>query len=291
VIPSFIRRAAPKHPHFAAFRAFGEGLDGAVRELAARAPASEEIAPPGEVTELVSYDPDAEARVLAALAFPAAQAPLPVLREWAAGLSEAEREAVFAELAELRENRRHKLPRALETVRYTFDLVGDFGMYRDLHRHRMLTQERQPLSTRLGYTMPEEIEEAGLGGRYAAAMAEAAEAYKAIAREFPAGAQYVVPMAYRIRWFMEISLRELMWLVELRSSAQGHPAYRRMAQDMFLAVQAVHPRLAAMIRFVDLDDYVLGRRSAESRMARRHIAAMRKRNARMSQRQLSLIEA
>jgi thymidylate synthase ThyX len=278
VIPSFIRRADPKHPHFAAFHEFGQGLREAVRALAAQvssangAPDSGSVTPPGEVARLIDFDPDAETRFLAALAFPAAEAPLPVLREWAARLTESERAAIFGELAELRGNRRHKLPRALEAVRYTFDLVGDFGIYRDLHRHRMLTQERQPLSTRLGYSTPEEIETAGLRERYDAAMEEAAKAYEAIAPDFPAEAQYVIPLAYRIRWFAELSLRELMWLVELRSAPQGHPAYRRMAQGLFRAVEAVHPRLATLIRFVDLGAYALGRLGAEERQERKQAA-------------------
>jgi thymidylate synthase ThyX len=278
VIPSFIRRADPKHPHFAAFREFGQGLREAVRALAAQvssangAPDSVPVTPPGEVARLIDFDPDAETRLLAALAFPAGTAPLPVLRDWAAGLTAEEKERILGELAALRQNRRHKLPRALEAVRYTFELVGDFGMYRDLHRHRMLTQERQPLSTRLGYSTPEEIEAADLRERYDAALAAAAEAYEAIAPEFPAEAQYVVPLAYRIRWFAELSLRELMWLVELRSAPQGHPAYRRMAQGLFRAVEAVHPRLAALIRFVDLGAYALGRLGAEERQERKQAA-------------------
>ena len=131
-------------------------------------------------------------------------------------MSEAERARIFAEQGALRTNRRHKAPRAFEMIDYTFDLVGDFGMYRDLHRHRMLTQSRQPLSTRWGYEMPEEVAQAGLDGRYEEMMARAAEAYEAIHADHPAEAQYVVPMAYRIRWFVRINLRALMWLVEAR---------------------------------------------------------------------------
>ena len=245
-----------------------------MRRFAAGAPPSGEREPPDEVARLIGHPPEheAETQVLAALAFADTRAPLGELRDWAEGLPGKERAAIFAELSALRANRRHKLPRALETVRYTFDLVGDFGMYRDLHRHRMLTQERQPLSTRLGYTMPEEVAAAGLAPRYEAALAEAAAAHEAIAPEFPAEAQYVVPMAYRIRWFVELSLRELMWLVELRSSPQGHPAYRRMAQAMFRAVAQVHPRLAALIRFVDLEEHALGRLDAEERRERKQTA-------------------
>ncbi len=271
IIPSFIRRADPEHRHFAGFQAFAGEQRAALHRLAAAAPAAA-VQPPaapgpagGEQVALVEYDADAETRVLAALLFPESELPLAQLRQWAEGLPEAERARILREQGELRENRRHKPPRALEMATYTFDLTGDFGMYRDLHRHRMLTQSRQPLSTRCGYEMAGEIAEAGLEGRFAEMMARAAETYEAIRADFPAEAQYVVPMAYRIRWFVRINLRALAWLVELRTSPQGHPAYRRMAQQMFLRVREVHPNLAAIMRFVDLEDYSLGRLAAEQR--------------------------
>ena len=92
----------------------------------------------------------------------------------------------------LRENRRHKPGRELEMVYYTFDIQGDYGMYRDLQRHRMLTQERQLLSTRLGYHMPPEIEAAGVAKAYRDGMRAAEHAYETIAVDFPIEAQYVV---------------------------------------------------------------------------------------------------
>ena len=264
LIPSFIRRAVPGHKHLAGFEKFQRELDSLTRGFAEQAPPAE-AAPPGSAVRLVRHDPDGEARVLAALAFGETRASLGTLEEWAAGLDEETRSQTLRALADARENRRHKLPRALEAVAYTFDLVGDFGMYRDLHRHRMLTQQRQPLGTHLGYEMPDEVADAGLDGQYAALMAEAAAAYEAIAEDFPKEAQYVVPMAYRIRWTMQVNLRALMWLVELRSTPQGHPAYRRMAQEMFRCVEAVQPALAGLIKFIDLDDYALGRLAAEER--------------------------
>ncbi len=278
VIPSFIRRAQPDHPHSEATHDFHAAQRALLGGLATPAPAELEPAPPAPGTpepggqppgpggvRLVDYDPDAEAKVLAGLAFPETALPLPQLRRWAAGLSPAETARIWQRLGDLRRNRRHKPPRALEMAGYTFDLCGDFGMYRDLHRHRMLTQTRQLLTTTLGYEMPEEVADAGLERRFQQMMARAAETWQAINPEFPAQAQYVVPMAYRIRWSVTINLRALMWLVELRSTPQGHPAYRRMAQQMFRAVKAVQPNLAGLMRFVDLEDYPLGRLAAEQR--------------------------
>ena len=264
VIPSFIRRADPAHRHFQGFAAYQRQHEQTVRALAAEVPHAA-AEPRAATVTLVDHDPEAEVRVLAALVYADSGASLAEARRWAAGLSVPVRTEIFQRLAGARENRRHKLPRALETVFYTFDLIGDFGMYRDLHRHRMLTQQRQPLSTRHGFALPEEVATAGEAGRYTEAMQRAAEAYEAIRADFPEQAQYVVPMASHIRWMVHVNLRALMWLVELRTTPQGHPAYRHMAQEMFRRVEQVHPALAALMRFVNLDDYALGRLGAEQR--------------------------
>jgi thymidylate synthase ThyX len=152
---------------------------------------------------------------------------------------------------------------------YTFDLTGDFGMYRDMHRHRMLTQERQSLTTRLGYEIPDDVVAAGAAPRFRELMAQAAADFEAIAADHPLEAQYAVPMAYRVRWSMTVNLRALIWLCELRSQPQGHPAYRRMAQQLYAAVRDVHPRLAALFKFVDTSEPELGRLGAEQRQDRK----------------------
>ncbi|MBI4081808.1 MAG: FAD-dependent thymidylate synthase [Candidatus Lambdaproteobacteria bacterium] len=272
VIPSFVRRGHPSHPHFAGFRehAAREGARLAALAVDASAAVARAYHPgPPRSVELIGHDPAAETEVLAALAYPHGDRPLAALRRWAEALPEGARARLFADLAALRGNRRHKPPRAFELAYYTFDLLGDFGMYRDLHRHRMLTQQRQPLSTRHGYTLPEEVGAAGLAAPFEAAMTRAAETYEAIRADHPAEAQYVVPMAYRIRWMMRVNLRALIWLVELRSTPQGHPAYRRMAQELYRRVAEVHPRLAVLFRFVDLNAYPLGRLAAEERNEQR----------------------
>ncbi len=270
VIPSFLRRANPEHRHFSGFAAYDQALS----TLTGTPPPTGDIAGWGDQqgngglpeVALRDWDPQAPEKVLAALYFPTSGTSMEALRNWAGGLSSAEQTALCNDLAGIRENRRHKPPRALELAFYTFDLVGDFGMYRDLHRHRMLTQQRQPLTTRHGHEIPDEVREAGLEPRFRQAMEQAAEAFETIAAEFPLEAQYVVPMAFRIRWQMHINLRALIWLVELRSSPQGHPAYRRMAQELYHNVARAHPQFAALFKFVDLNQYQLGRMDAEQRL-------------------------
>jgi len=178
-------------------------------------------------------------------------------------MSDQDRENLLRQWADLREHRRHKLGRALEHASYTFDIVGDYGSYRDLHRHRILTQERQRLTTRLGYTIPESLIDAGLESPVRKVLEKAASAFEVLEGEFPQEAQYVVPMAYQLRWSLKINLRSLMWLVELRTTPQGHENYRWLAQQMFQRVHEVQPRLAQLMRFVNLEDYPLGRLAAE----------------------------
>jgi len=275
VIPSFIRRADPGHPHLAGFRRHREEQAALLRRLAAATAASSaaNASAPGPGVTLIDHDPEAETKVLAALAYPEGQAPLTECRRWAAALPATERERILGELAATRGNRRHKPPRATELAVYSFDLTGDFGMYRDLHRHRMLTQERQVLTTRLGYEVSEDVQASGQEPRFRALMERAAETYEAIAQDHPLEAQYAVPMAYRIRWSMTVNLRALIWLCELRSQPQGHPAYRRMAQQLYAAVRGVHPGLATLFRYMDLSTPELGRLGAEQRQDRKRAGA------------------
>lgn len=270
LIPSFIRRANPEHKHFAGFAAYDRTLAEAVESMMGELGRA---APPDSASrrsvELSGWDAAAPDQVLTALAYPGAAVDWDTLHGRIAALPPGEKAARLQALAATRQNRRHKPPRALELAAYTFDLVGDFGMYRDMHRHRMLTQQRQPLSTRHGYEMPGEVEDAGLAGPYREVMDAAAAAYETIVADFPSEAQYAVPMAYRIRWHMHVNLRALIWLVELRSTPQGHPAYRRMAQEMFRRVEEAHPIFAPLFKFVDLEEYPLGRIAAEQKQEER----------------------
>ena len=264
IIPSFVRRAHWQHRHFKNYQNFTLKTQKLSREFAGKY-LSEMPEQSAELVRLIDYDPDAESKLLAALLYPHTSQSLSQIRESVARLSQSEKEQIIQESVALRDNRRHKPGRELEMVFYTFDIQGDYGMYRDLQRHRVLTQERQLLSTRFGYDLPPEIEAAGVANIYRDAMRRARDAYDTIAVDFPIEAQYVVPLCFNIRWYMHINLRALMWLIELRSTPQGHENYRRVAQALFRKVQEVHPLLAQYIKFVDLDLYPLGRLDGENR--------------------------
>jgi thymidylate synthase ThyX len=167
--------------------------------------------------------------------------------------------------ASCRENRRHKSPRALEHAEFTFEILADFGVYRDLQRHRILSQDRQILSCRWGYYTPPEIRGTEFEQEYCNALERAKQAYDMVADELPEEAQYMVPMAYNIHWYFKINLRALQWLCELRSQPAGHPTYRWIAQEMARQVSLALPPFERFFKFVDFDGYELGRLGSEIR--------------------------
>jgi len=153
----------------------------------------------------------------------------------------------------------------LEHASFTFEIVADFGIYRDLQRHRTLTQDRQLLTCDFGYSIPEELVDTEMEKTYRSAMDQAAEVYDRIAKELPEEAQYVVPMAYNIRWYFHINLRALQWLCELRSSPQGHSSYRMVAQSLAHQTFEAIPEFSRFFKFVDCEGYDLGRLDQEIR--------------------------
>ncbi len=264
VIPSFVRRGDASHKHFKEYADFVETMRGELKLMVEKyGTATKGLTEPG--VRLVNADPDAAVKVAAALLFAGSDQGLYELQQKCRRLPEEELAQIFEAASNARSNRRHKSPRALEHANYTFEIIGDFGIYRDLHRHRMLTQERQLLSCDYGYFMPQEIVDTDLGRDYIAAMEQAREAYTKIAKELPEEAQYVVPMAYNIRWYFHVNLRALQWLCELRSQPQGHPNYRRLAQEMARQVCEHCPVFERFFKFVVYDECDLGRLSQEQR--------------------------
>ncbi len=264
VIPSFIRRSDLAHRHYQAFAQFSETVQNDLRQFAELH--AKEIAPlakPG--VRLMVHDPHAPAKVAGALLFSCSSAGLYELQEYCCHLPDEELARLLEIACSPRENRRHKSPRALEHANFTFEILADFGVYRDLHRHRMLTQERQLLSCNYGYYTPPEIMGTEMEAEYYQAMEKAKSAYDTICQELPEEAQYIVPMAYNVHWYFHVNLRALQWLTELRSQAAGHPTYRLIAQEMARQVSLAIPSFERFFKFVDFDGYELGRLGAEIR--------------------------
>jgi len=203
--------------------------------------------------ELVDWDPDAEVKLVTAILYPHTSVSEATIEQRVRAMTTEERLEVIRAYVGERANRRHKPGRALERVFYRFDVLADYGAFRDLQRHRMLTIEWQQLSPRHGYTKPEAVDLAGCGARFDEAMERSAALHDALVDRFPAQAPYAVSLAYKIRFYLHLNAREAMHLLELRTTPQGHPAYRVVGQEMhrLIAEQAGHRAIAEAMRFVD----------------------------------------
>ncbi len=250
--------------------------DSVAQLLAAPSASAGAGAPSGPQVRLLDFDPDGEDKVLAAIAFSRSDRPEAELRTEVRRLHADERATLMQAYIGERRNRRHKPGRAFERTDYRFEIVGDYGAFRDMQRHRMLTIEWQALTPRHGYDVPEAVEEAGAATRYHSAMQLSADLHDALTDGFPSEAAYAVSLAYRIRYVMQMNAREAMHLLELRSAPQGHPTYRAIAQQMHrqIADVAGHRLIAEAMSHVDHETYELERldaeRAAETRRLARH---------------------
>jgi len=172
---------------------------------------------------------------------------------------------VIKQLINARQNRRHRPPRAFEMTDYTFDLITNFGMFRDLHRHRTLTLERQLLTTDHSFDTPEEIVELGIKKDFEDCMYFTESIFQKMRNKFPEQSQYIVNFAYNYPYYMRFNLREATHLIELRTVPQGHADYRKVVQKMYGLINKKHPTLSKIMKFVDLNQYGLERFESEKR--------------------------
>lgn len=228
-------------------------------------------APAAEVT-LTDWDPDAERKLAAAALYAVSELPDAQLLAAVDQMSSEQVTALITSMVGDRGNRRHKPGRALERSYYRFDVQCDFGAFRDLQRHRMMTIEWQPLTTRLGHERPEELSEAGLDGVWEETLQEAAGFYEQLRESFGRQvAQYAAPFAYRIRFMMEMNARQALHMIELRTQPAGHPNYRRICIEMHrqIAEVAGHRRIADAFTFLNTEGVELERLESERRAAQR----------------------
>ena len=223
-----------------------------------------------EVT-LVDFDPDGEDKLLAAICYSSSDLPETQLLERVRNLSQDQRVALIRAYVGERSNRRHKPGRAFERLSYRFDVLGDYGAFRDMQRHRLLTIEWQRLTPHLGYARPELIDEAGGTAIFDDAMERSQALYELLRPEFPEQAAYGVAMAHRMRYMMHFNAREAMHMLELRSAPQGHPAYRRVALEMhrLIATQAGHHAVAGAMSHMTTEAPLLERLESERRSEQR----------------------
>jgi thymidylate synthase ThyX len=283
VIPSFLQRV--DRPDRG-----GEWSDYLAATTADTAAVVDRLWPEGDVVgegedaselTLLDFDPEGEDKVLAAICFShLAVSETEALRRVRA-LGAADRVALMTAYVGERSNRRHRPGRAFERTDYRFELVTDYGAFRDLQRHRLLTVEWQPLGASLGYEMPALVAEAGMEAPFVETMERSRGLHDELAGGQPESAPYAVALAFRIRYVMQMNAREAMHVAELRSGPQGHPAYRRVAQAMHTAIAEVagHRAIAAAMRHVDHAATGLERLDAERRAEARRNARSRGKSA------------
>ena len=262
-IKAFVRRADDKYGK--AFQNYLQQLK-KISKIVAK-----EIKPKiisGVRTQLVNYESEKTAidKIITSIIYE--QSPSTsynIIMQQVKKLSDEKKRKIISTFTKLRKNRRHRPSRAFESIYYTFDLLNNFGMFRDFHRHRALTLERQLLTTDHGYNIPNEIKILGIEKDYRECMAKTKQTFDKIKTKHPEQGQYVVNFAYNYPYFMKFNLREACHLIELRTVPQGHIDYRRVAQQMFKEINRVHPHLSKIMKFVDLKEYDLERFESEKR--------------------------
>ena len=264
VIPAFLSRVEQADRGGRWVQYFAESRS--ATEAAAR-PHLAGVAPEDadEVT-LTDFDPEGEIKVAAAALYSVSDLPDAQLLATARRMTVDERAALLTAYVGNRANRRHKPGRAFERTHYRFDVLTDYGAFRDLQRHRLLTIEWQPLSTRHGYVEPAAIEEAGALADWRQVMEGSDALYESlVSASLDHVAPYAVAMAYRVRFYMDMNAREALHLIELRTAPQGHPSYRRVCQQMHKAIADVarHHAIAGAMQYADHSTVELERLQAE----------------------------
>jgi thymidylate synthase ThyX len=250
IIPSFVTRV-PREDRGGRWIAYLRERRSAADAIAGRLGLDEETAAAAPSVRLLRAH-GTEEELLAALLYEATATGEEEALRAVFLLDPAERVALLHELIGDRENRRHRPGRGFETLTYRFEIVSDYGAFRDLQRHRLLTCQWQRLTPDLGADVPHEVVAAGLGGEYERALEVSRNEYARLRGQgLVEEAPYALCLAFRIRYVLELDARAALHLIELRSGREGHPSYRAVAHEMRRAIAEVHPTVAAAMTFVD----------------------------------------
>jgi thymidylate synthase ThyX len=253
VMPSFVARV-DRPDRGGEWIRYLEEREAAAQRWAARLGldrAAEERAAP--TVRLVAAE-GSEDGLLAALVYESAACSEEQALEAVRALPPDERAEMLAQLIGERANRRHRPGRGLEALRYRFEVVSDYGAFRDLQRHRMLTIQWQLLSPHLGADVPEELAEAGVADSYREGLERSRREYERLTDlGRPEIAPYALCLGYRIRYLIDMNAREAMHVIELRSGREGHPTYRAVAHELHAQIARVHPAVAAAMKHVDAE--------------------------------------
>lgn len=256
VIPSFIKRATtPRGDQYREYlKQTHESLDMFVERNGSSTK--------GYLVDMVGVDGESATRIIAALFYEKSKLSYREALLKARNMNYEDECAILDAMGEHRQVRQHRPLRYTEEVNFTFEIVADWGVYKDLMRHRMLTRHKKRFSTVYGYHIPEELDLLGFRQLYVDAMDQASEAQQKIEAVFPEQSQYLVTHGHYTPFIITANLRALSHMLELRSTPQGHPTYRKVAQDMALKILDIYPEYAPMLKFVDYENYDLERLEA-----------------------------
>ncbi len=270
ITPSFLRRVKDE-THQAATTAYqqylarrGERMKPYLKAVSRQ---KNSKAADGPTVALVEYDPAGEAKVIAGMLYAAEdnQASWDATLAAVRNMNNKTKEAALNSYLAGRTQRWQKVGRAFENAYVRYEITMNIGSWTDLHRHRMLTQQRQMFTTAHGYDVPPEIVAAGLGKEYRSAVAGAEKVFDKIAAQDSHVAQYAVTRAHRIRFQQWTNLRSCFWEMELRTIPEGHPDYRYIEQEKFKLLAKVYPTIAKFMR-VNMGQYDFARRGQEEKI-------------------------
>lgn len=261
VIPAFIKRATNERGE--KYRQYLNSSQKKLEQQLKKIPLNQPVIRVKKpMVTLVDFEKNMIENIVAALIFENSSLSYNKAFQLTKKLKIEEKEAIIAAAVFGRENRHHKVRRAFENGNFTVEVVADWGVYKDLMRHRLLTRHRQLFTNELGYFIPEEIKQTPFAKIYQKAAEAATEAYGKIKKFSPTDSQYLVIHAAYNRFVMKLNLREAVHLCELRSSAQGHPSYRQIAQKITDQIIKKFPIFKQVLKFVDYKQYNLERLSA-----------------------------
>lgn len=255
VIPMFLERA-DKPERGGAFIAYRANTNKAVKKLAEKALDSSYASSDTDPVTLIDYSPKNEIELVADMIYSHSSLSLSEIKAQLAKLPYSQKSEIFKAYMGERLNRRHRPGRALEKAHYSWDLFCDYGIFRDLQRHRMVDDlEWQILTPRYGYEIPELVDKAGLTDRFEACFDESLKLHSMLDKNYgPLVAQYAVLLGHKMRWKVTFNAREAIHLIELRTAPQGHKGYRKLSQQMYEKLAEVHPLIASSMIFVNKDE-------------------------------------
>lgn len=266
VIPAFVKRASNERGK--TYQEYLKNVDQNVTKLVTMKHASLQRHQSKYSVKLAEFDKHTVEKIIAAIIYQKSEGSYKDAYTQAATMPARRKEEILKSLRAHRLNRHHKLPRAAEEAMVAFDITADWGVYKDLMRHRILTRHRQLFTNELGYILPEEIASSQFKKPYCEAMDRATELYSKLKKIMPHEAQYAVTHGSYNRFYLKMNIREAVHLAELRSTPQGHPTYRKVAQDIAIRIGEKMPLIQKyLFPFVDYKDYELERLSSFKKIA------------------------